>query len=273
MKFSSFVLLLCAVYGENCCKVWKFDIVDLDDWFTFEESYTCTYNPEISQEYGNGWIYTCDDERQLFIARDYWDGIWTIFGTNGLYGNTYNYNENYATYWFYPKKLGIDDWSKCMVNDYQTSLGTGTGYIGYSDLLIQGNNFRCSEEENAAPTTSMTTTKATTSSRSSTTTNTTTKTTTTTTTTTTRTTTTTTTTTTSLASVKTPSEWLALLLTNVESVFDSLDGRTKLYKNWVKRINKFDQRFLKIQKQGCPFADTYQDDFVDLDQSNVCDVS
>ena len=271
MKISSLALLIIGVYGKNCCKVWKFDIVDLDDWFTLEESYTCTYNHEVSKESGNGWIYTCDDERELFIGRDYWDGVWTIFGTNGLYSNT-AYNENYATYWFHPTKLGTDDWSECMVNDFQTSLGTGTGYIGYSDIPIQGNNFRCIEEEYSAPSTTTTTTAITTTTTTTTTSTTTTSTTITTMAATTNTTTVAVTTTaTSLA--KTPSEWLAMILTNVDSIFDSLNGRTKLYKYWVKRINKFDQRFLKIQKLGCPFPETYEDDSVDLDQSNVCDVS
>ena len=257
MKISSLTALILGVQSKNCCKVWQFEITHDDEWLTLQESYTCTYNPEISQQMdtGGGWIYTCDDEHELFIGRDYWDGSWAIHG-NAMFRHNTNYDWDRAESWYFPEQIGTDDWSECMVNDFQTSLGTATAHFGYNSYLLHGSNFRCTEEEYTATTTIKATTTPTTTRRASTTM---------------EATTTTTAAAATTTTAKSPSDWLSELLANVESELNIWGGRPKLFKTWVKRINKFDERFLEMKNQGCDFPNRWVP--YDLDQGNVCDVS
>ena len=255
MKISSLTALILSVQGKNCCKTWQFEITHDDEWLTLQESYTCSYNPEISEKLNSGgWIYTCDDEHELFIGRDYWDGTWAIHG-NAMFRHNTNYDFDRAETWYYPQQIGADDWSECMVNDFRASLGSATAHFGYNSYVLHGKNLRCAEEDNTATTTMKTT--STTTTMASTTTKTIAA----------------TTTTTAIATTmaKSPSDWLSELLANVESELDSWGGRPKLFQTLVKKINKFDERFMKLKTQGCDFSNRWV--LYNLDQGNICDVS
>merc|ERR1712136_169159 len=80
---------------------------------------------------------------------------------------------------------------------------------------------------------------------------------------------TTTTTATATTMAKSPSDWLSELLANVESELDSWGGRPKLFQTLVKKINKFDERFMKLKTQGCDFSNRWV--LYNLDQGNICE--